>query len=152
MPKRLLLPHLRAKPAQIRAIVANMAVFGRFAASGALVGAVLWVSAHAASAQTVAPYDEKMGRLAEVLGSIHYLINLCTEPSNRWRQEMEELLAAEKPEPVRRAQLVAAFNKGYRSFDSVYTRCTDQARISADRYVAEGQALTVELTSTFGAQ
>ena len=119
---------------------------------GALIGGVLCLTAHSAAAQIVAPYDEKMGRLAEVLGSIHYLMNLCTEPSNRWRGEMEQLLAAEKPEPVRRARLVAAFNKGYRSFDSVYTRCTEQARVSADRYVAEGRALTLELTSTFGAQ
>jgi len=105
----------------------------------------------AAHAQTVA-YDEKLGRLAEVLGSIHYLRNLCTEPSNRWRDEMEQLLSVEKPEPLRRAQLIAAFNKGYRSFDSVYTRCTDQARLSADRYVEEGRTLALDLASTYGAQ
>lgn len=118
----------------------------------AVFAAACWLLAQSASAQTVAPYDEKLGRLAEVLGSIHYLTNLCTEPSNRWREEMEQLLAAEKPEPVRRARLVAAFNKGYRTFDSVYTRCTEQARVSADRYVEEGRALTLELTGTFGAQ
>lgn len=118
----------------------------------AVFAAACWLLAQPASAQTVAPYDEKLGRLAEVLGSIHYLTNLCTEPSNRWREEMEQLLAAEKPEPVRRARLVAAFNKGYRTFDSVYTRCTEQARVSADRYVEEGRALTLELTGTFGAQ
>ena len=118
----------------------------------AVVGTAFWLLAQSASAQTVAPYDAKLGRLAEVLGSIHYRTNLCSEPSNRWREEMEQLLAAEKPEPVRRARLVAAFNKGYRSFDSVYTRCTEQARVSADRYLEEGRALTLELTSTFGTQ
>ncbi|MBO6638364.1 MAG: TIGR02301 family protein [Roseitalea sp.] len=105
----------------------------------------------AAGAQTAA-YDQKLGRLAEVLGSIHYLRNLCTEPSNQWRDEMEQLLSVEKPEPLRRAQLIAAFNKGYRSFDSVYTRCTDQARSSADRYVEEGRTLALDLASTYGAQ
>lgn len=120
----------------------------------AALAALAWMIAltpGAANAQTV-PYDEKLGRLAEVLGSIHYLRNLCTEPSNRWRDEMEQLLAVEKPEPLRRAQLIAAFNKGYRSFDSVYTRCTDQARLSADRYVEEGRTLALDLASTYGAQ
>lgn len=107
---------------------------------------------HAAVAQPAAPYDEQLSRLAEVLGSIHYLRNLCTEPSNQWRDEMERLLAAEKPEPVRRARMIAAFNKGYRSFDSVYARCTDQARTAADRYVAEGRSLALELANTYGPQ
>lgn len=110
------------------------------------------LGAVAALAQTAAPYDAKLGRLAEVLGSIHYLSNLCTEPSNRWRDEMEQLLSAEKPDPVRRARLIAAFNKGYRSFDSVYARCTEQARIAADGYVAEGRTLALELANTYGPQ
>lgn len=126
-----------------------------------MVGGTRWIAAltvlmmmapSAATAQAVAPYDEKLSRLAEVLGSIHYLRNLCTEPTNRWRDEMEELLAVEKPEPARRALLIAAFNKGYRSFDSVYARCTDQARNAADRYVSEGRALALELANTYGPQ
>jgi uncharacterized protein (TIGR02301 family) len=120
----------------------------------AVVAGLAWMMAFAPVAGNAQPvaYDEKLGRLAEVLGSIHYLRNLCTEPSNRWRDEMEQLLSVEKPEPLRRAQLIAAFNKGYRSFDSVYTRCTDQARLSADRYVEEGRTLALDLASTYGAQ
>lgn len=105
-----------------------------------------------ASAQQAAPYDGKLNRLAEVLGSVHYLTNLCAEPSNQWRDRMEGLLDVERPQPARRARLIASFNKGYRSFDSVYSTCTDQARRSVDRYVAEGRSLASDLVNTYGIQ
>ena len=109
---------------------------------------VLLALAGAARAQT-APYDERLNRLAEVLGSIHYLQNLCTATSNRWREEMNQLLAVEKPEPARRARLIASFNRGYRAFDSVYVQCTAQARASADRYVKEGIRLAAEIENRY---
>ena len=59
-------------------------------------------------------------RLAEVLGSLHYLRNLCGETGNQWRDEMEQLLASENPQAERRARFIASFNRGYRSFDGVY--------------------------------
>ena len=38
--------------------------------------------------------QDKLERLSEVLGSVHYLRNLCGEKSNMWREKMDELLAA----------------------------------------------------------
>lgn len=146
------MPHLGATTRQGgRDPGRNLAVFARISKVMAVTLAVA-LTPMATLAQPSAPYDEKLARLAEVLGSIHYLSNLCTEPSNRWRDEMEQLLSAERPDPVRRARLIAAFNKGYRSFDSVYARCTDQARIAADGYVAEGRTLALELANTYGPQ
>ena len=115
-------------------------------AAAALVFGVL-PAAYGASA---VPYDAKLLRLAEVLGSIHYLRNVCGEKSNQWRNQMDELLSVENPEPLRRARLVASFNRGYRTFDSVYTTCTDQALEAIDRYMAEGLALTREINSRYG--
>jgi uncharacterized protein (TIGR02301 family) len=96
------------------------------------------------------PYDAKLMRLAEVLGSIHYLRNICGEKSNQWRDQMEQLLAVENPEPLRRARLIASFNRGYRTFDSVYVTCTDQALEAANRYMAEGLSLTREINTRYG--
>ncbi|MCI5077377.1 TIGR02301 family protein [Oricola sp.] len=96
------------------------------------------------------PYDESLLRLAEVLGSIHYLRNLCGEESNEWRDQMEGMLAAENPEPVRRARLIASFNRGYRTFDSVYVTCTEQALAAAERYMSEGATLSREITNRYG--
>ncbi len=97
----------------------------------------------------VAPYDSRLQRLSEILGSIHYLRNLCGETSNQWRDQMEGLLAVEKPAPNRRARLIAQFNKGYRSFNSVYAACTPQALTAVDRYMIEGNALAGEINSRY---
>ncbi len=51
-------------------------------------------------------------RLAEILGSLHYLRTLCGEAGGRWRTEMEGLLEAENPDTERRAKLIARFNHG----------------------------------------
>lgn len=119
---------------------------------GAIALATSLMAAAPAPAQISAtvPYDESLLRLAEVLGSIHYLRNLCGEESNEWRDQMEGMLAAENPEPVRRARLIASFNRGYRTFDSVYVTCTEQALAAAERYMSEGATLSREITNRYG--
>ena len=64
------------------------------------------------------PFDAGLMRLAEVLGSLHFLRNLCGEKGDQWRGLMERLLAAENPDEERRARFVANFNRGYRSFEA----------------------------------
>ncbi|WP_183860717.1 MULTISPECIES: TIGR02301 family protein [unclassified Rhizobium] len=98
------------------------------------------------------PYDDKLSRLAEVLGSVHYLRTLCkAENSGEWRARMQQLLDSEaKDEPQRKEQLTAAFNRGYRAFASVYTDCTQAAIVAEERYRNEGATLATEITSRFG--
>ena len=63
--------------------------------------------------EPAAPYDDKLLRLAEVLGSIHYLRSLCEAgEGNKWRETMASLLVAEKPGPKRKNRLIAGFNRG----------------------------------------
>jgi len=116
----------------------------------AATAALLFAALPAAHAASTVPYDAKLMRLAEVLGSIHYLRNICGEKSNQWRDQMESLLATENPEPLRRARLIARFNRGYRTFDSVYVTCTGQALEAVERYMAEGLSLTREINSRYG--
>jgi uncharacterized protein (TIGR02301 family) len=99
-----------------------------------------------------APYDDNLLRLAEVLGSVHYLRNLCNRgKEDDWRVEMQQLLDSEtKGEPKRKERLTAAFNRGYRSFASVYTDCTKQAIVAEERYRNEGATLATEITARFG--
>jgi uncharacterized protein (TIGR02301 family) len=102
----------------------------------------------AASAE--APFEQPLMRLAEVLGSLHYLRNLCGESGNQWRGEMEQLLASENPQAERRARFVASFNRGYRSFDGVYVTCTPSATEAISRYMKEGEALTRDIATRYG--
>ena len=97
-----------------------------------------------------APFERSLVRLAEILGSLHFLRNLCGEPGGKWRGEMEKLLQAENPDPARRAKFVASFNRGYRSFAGTYTSCTASATEAIRRYMKEGEALTREVAARYG--
>ena len=112
--------------------------------------APLLVAAPSFAASVEAPFEQPLMRLAEVLGSLHYLRNLCGEPGNQWRDEMEQLLASENPAPERRARFVASFNRGYRSFDGVYVACTPSATEAISRYMKEGEALSRDIATRYG--
>ncbi len=98
-----------------------------------------------------APYDSQLSRLAEVLGSLHYLRALCGEEDGSWRDAMQDLLSADTAnEPSRRERLTAAFNRGYRSFAAVHTTCTAAARTAEERHRNEGATLAAEIAGRFG--
>jgi len=98
------------------------------------------------------PYDERLERLSEILGAVHYLRNLCTDkPEDNWRSSMQRLVDLEAGnEPKRKERLTAAFNRGYRSFAAIYTACTDSAVVAEERYRNEGATLATEITARFG--
>lgn len=115
-----------------------------------ILSAVAMLGATAPARAIDVPYDKDILRLAELLGSLHYLRNLCGEAQNTWRQQMEALIAAENPEPARRARFVASFNRGFRTFDSIYMTCTPSAIEAIERYMREGETLTKEIAAKFG--
>ena len=97
-----------------------------------------------------APYEAGLLRIAEVMGSLHFLRNLCGDKGNQWRSTMERLLAAENPEPERRARFIASFNRGNRSFEGTYTKCTASATEAISRYTIEGENLARDLAVRYG--
>ncbi|OHV76236.1 TIGR02301 family protein [Rhizobium sp. LCM 4573] len=98
-----------------------------------------------------APYDDQLSRLAEILGSVHYLRTLCGSPASDWRQFMQKLLDSDTAsEPKRREKLTAAFNRGYRTFAAIHTSCTPAARTAEERYRNEGATLAAEIAARFG--
>jgi uncharacterized protein (TIGR02301 family) len=115
-----------------------------------ILAVVLAVGAARPAVAVEAPYEQNLLRLAEVLGSLHYLRNLCGEKGEAWRKEMEKLLETENPDAARRARFVASFNRGYRSFETVYATCTASAVESIHRYMKEGEALTRDVAARYG--
>lgn len=97
-----------------------------------------------------AAYEKPLLRLAEVLGAVHYLRNLCGETSDAWRGKMQELLTTEAPSPERREKLVASFNQGYRAFAGTYQSCTQQARSAISGYMEEGARLSKDIAQRYG--
>lgn len=116
----------------------------------ALISAALIGGAAAPARAVEAAYEQEMLRLAELLGSLHYLRNLCGEKGNTWRAQMEALIASENPNETRRQQMTASFNRGYRSFDSVYTTCTASAVEAIERYMLEGETLSKDIVAKYG--
>jgi len=105
-------------------------------ASLALCAAMSW--AQAASPDTK-PYDDRLFRLSEILGAVHYLRELCgADEGQVWRQRMGELLQAEGSSALRRARLTRSFNKGYRSYSRTYNTCSPSAQTAINRFLTEG--------------
>src|SRR5262245_32661517 len=50
------------------------------------------------------PYDQQVYQLAELLGAVHYLRELCgAEEGQTWRNQMRDLVSAEGTTALRRA-------------------------------------------------
>ncbi|WEK52421.1 MAG: TIGR02301 family protein [Candidatus Kaistia colombiensis] len=97
------------------------------------------------------PYEQQLQRLAEILGALHYLRPLCgAEEPSVWRDQMDQILAAEDPTPERRARIVSQFNLGFSSFATVYRTCTPAALAAIERYLLEGKKLTRDITARYG--
>jgi uncharacterized protein (TIGR02301 family) len=88
------------------------------------------------------PYDDKLKRLSEILGAVHYLRELCGQNDGQmWRDQMREILAADGGSGLRRAMLTRSFNNGYRSYGRTYQACTPSAQTAIAHYLAEGAEL-----------
>src|SRR5216684_1049803 len=103
-----------------------------------------------ARAVDVAPFDGVLERLAEILGSLHYLRGICgANEGNKWRNEMQALLDAEAPSGQRRAQFIAQFNRGYRAYLQTYRTCTPAADLVIRHYLEEGSKIAREVTARY---
>ena len=88
-------------------------------------------------------YDAQLFRLAEILGTLHYLRELCGANEGQvWREHMRELTASEGTSALRRAKLVESFNRGYRDYSRTYRTCTQPAIVAIQRYMEQASAIT----------
>src|ERR1700732_4482566 len=97
-----------------------------------------------------APYDATLQRLAEILGSLHYLRGLCgANEGQKGRNQMQALVDAEAPTGDRRARMVVAFNRGFRIFQQSYRACTPAADLVIRRYLDGGSKIAREVTARY---
>lgn len=100
--------------------------------------AMMMAATPALAQQSNRPYDQKIYRLSEILGAIHYLRELCgAAEGQRWRDSMQELLEAEGANAVKRATLSQRFNRGYRGYSRTYRSCTASAQATIERFLKE---------------
>jgi uncharacterized protein (TIGR02301 family) len=116
----------------------------------ALILISLSISGPARAQDEAAPFDGDLQRLAEILGTLHYLRGICgTNEGPKWRNQMQALIDAETPSGDRRARMIAGFNRGYNGFQQTYRTCTPAATVAIRRYIEEGSKISRDLTARY---
>ena len=92
------------------------------------------------------PTDEKLYRLSEILGAVHYLRELCgANDGQQWREGMRQIIESEGSTAVRRATLSRRFNRGYRGYSRTDRSCTSSAQATIERFLKEAIQISDEL-------
>jgi uncharacterized protein (TIGR02301 family) len=97
------------------------------------------------------PYRTQITRLAEILGALTYLDELCAKGQGTdWRVSMTALMDAQARTDFDRELMAGAFNRSYRGYRITYRACTANARIAVSRFLAEGKRIAHEVADRYG--
>src|ERR1700750_779072 len=119
-----------------------------FLAALILISACLACPARAEDA--AAPFDGDLQRLAEILGTLHYLRGICgSNEGGKWRNQMQALIDAETPSGDRRPRMMSGCTRGYNGFQQPYRPCTPAALVAIRRYIDEGSKISRDLTARY---
>jgi len=108
-------------------------------------------AAPATETEAPPPYDPEIQRLAEILGALTYLDELCaSNPSGDWRTKMKALLDADAKTAARKERLAGSYNRGFHDYERSYHVCTQNAQVIISRFLAEGGKLAHEVVNRYG--
>lgn len=111
---------------------------------------ISFLCVHPALAQKAPPYEERLLRLSEIIGSVHFLTLLCRPDDGiLWHEKMQEMLDVEATTELRRAKLIERFNSGFVGFQATYRQCTPSAQTALNRYMSEAQGIVQTLTTDY---
>lgn len=101
--------------------------------------------------ETLPPYEPDLLRLAEIIGSLAYLRDICAaRDAADWRDKMTGLLDSEGRTPLRRERLVSAYNRGFKAYASVHRACLPASEEASSRLAVDGERLAKVLAGRFG--
>ncbi len=107
--------------------------------------------AETAAAPEPQAYRPQITRLAEILGALTSLDELCAKgQGNDWRASMKALMEAQARTDVEKDLLAGAFNRSYRGYRMSYRACTPNARAAIVRFLAEGQRIAHDVVDRYG--
>ncbi|MBS7698317.1 MULTISPECIES: TIGR02301 family protein [unclassified Chelatococcus] len=96
-------------------------------------------------------YEGQMLRLAEVLGALSFLRNLCgANDAPQWYEKMRALIDAEASTAAERERLAGSYNRGFNGYALTYRRCNASAQAAITRFLDEGARLATTISSRFG--
>ena len=97
------------------------------------------------------PYETQLLRMAEMMGALAYLRDLCgANDGADFRSKMKSLLDADGVGETERDLLAGAYNRGFEGYRLTYRTCTPAAGEVIGRYLAETARLAAEVASRYG--
>ena len=101
--------------------------------------------------ETPPPYEPQLLRLAELMGALFYLRDLChAGDGEAFREKMARLLEAEAHTEDRKATLAGAFNRGFGDYALTYRKCTPSAEEVIAHYLEESGRIARDVTGRYG--
>lgn len=99
---------------------------------------------------TPAPFDAPLDRLAEIMGTLAFMRDLCGEGDGEaWRGRMQALIDSEGRTGPRAERLAGSFNRGFTGYRLTYRTCTPAAQAAIDRALDEGARIAKDLSVRF---
>ncbi len=97
------------------------------------------------------PYEPQLLRMAEVIGALSYLRDLCGDgDGDAFRAKFTGLMETEGNTPARKETLAGAFNRGLQGYELTYHACTPAARQIVTRYLDEAARLARDIANRYG--
>jgi uncharacterized protein (TIGR02301 family) len=94
------------------------------------------------------PYEPQLLRLAEIIGALSYLRDLCGAGDGAtFRAKFASLLETEGNTPARKETLAGAFNRGLRDYELTYRACTPAAREIVARFLDEAARIAKDVAA-----
>jgi uncharacterized protein (TIGR02301 family) len=100
--------------------------------------------------ETPPPYERQILRLAEIMGALAWLTEICGgERGDAWRGQMAALLQTEGGTQARRERLAGYYNRGFRGYGAMHRRCTPHARLIISRFLDEGGRIARDVATRY---
>ena len=94
------------------------------------------------------PYEPQLLRMAEVIGALSYLRDLCGAGDGAtFRAEFANLMETEGTTTSRKETLAGAFNRGLRDYELTYRACTPAAREIVARFLDEAARIAKDVAA-----
>jgi uncharacterized protein (TIGR02301 family) len=98
-----------------------------------------------------APYEADLLRLAELMGALTYLRDLCHDgDGEKFRDSLTRLIEADTRAAEAKEQMAGAFNRGLEGYRLTYRLCTSNARAAIDAYLDETQRIAKDIAARYG--
>jgi uncharacterized protein (TIGR02301 family) len=97
------------------------------------------------------PYEPQLLRLAEIVGALSYLRDICGAGDGAtFRAKFSSLMETEANTAARKEALAGAFNRGLRDYELTYRACTPAAQDIVARYLDEAGRIARDVANRYG--